>query len=151
MSNNNPANTAANNNPDNNRQWVEEARFIAGSQGEGLERDKALQSLYNSAANCGGGTAPHWHADRSACSDAHVGSVSTECLIITMLRRGGVALHFDTRLHSDLVANANGTGRGRRLAARRAGSRSAPPRARLRRDAFARPRGRHRLLLNNAR
>jgi len=91
-----------------------------------------------SAANCGGGTAPHWHADRSACSDAHVGSVSTECLIITMLRRGGVALHFDTRLHSDLVANANGTGRGRRLAARRAGSRSAPPHARLRRDEAAR-------------
>ena len=43
-----------------------------------------------SITNCGGQTAPHWHGDRSACSDAHVGSVSTECMIITMLRRGGV-------------------------------------------------------------
>ena len=91
-----------------------------------------------SITNCGGQTAPHWHGDRSACSDAHVGSVSTECMIITMLRRGGVALHFDTRLHSDLVPNANGTGRGRRLAAHPAGSRSALPRARLRRDEEAR-------------
>ena len=42
--------------------------------------------------------------------------VSTECLIVTVLLRGGVVVYFDTSLRTKLVPNANGNGRGRRLA-----------------------------------
>lgn len=47
----NPANPAA----AANKRWIEKARDIAGSQGEGLQRDKALQALYNSAVAGGAG------------------------------------------------------------------------------------------------
>jgi len=51
MSKMDPTNNAAN----NTNLFIEKARFIAGGREEGLERDKALQSLYNSAVAGGAG------------------------------------------------------------------------------------------------
>ena len=64
---------------------------------------------------CGTSKAQNWRPDARACSRGRVPTHGTECLMITVLTRGGAAVHFDKNLRVGLERLPVVPGGGRRL------------------------------------